>query len=227
MSRTLAISATFAILGAVAMSVDVPLSRAMLEGKLLRPLRGLFESIEPFGQPTAILMTAGAIALCDPRRRPLTPRLLAAALGAGLAADIVKLLVARARPHHGDLTGSAWNTFQGLLPGLGIGSTMQSCPSAHTATAVGFCLALGTMFPAGRWLFLAGVVGVALQRIESGAHFLSDVCWGAAVGYLWSAVVFRPDLLGGGFDRAERVWAGARLPAEQATSRRLPIVAED
>jgi undecaprenyl-diphosphatase len=199
-----------ALAGLAALSVDVPLSRVLYQSRGLQWLHGFLETIEPFGQPTAILMTAASIALCDPVRRAVMPRFLAAALGSGLAADVVKLLVIRVRPRAGDLTGSALDTFRGWWGGPGIGSDMQSCPSAHTATAVGFCLALSAVFPGGRWLFAGAAALVALQRIETGGHYLSDTCWGAAIGCAVSVAVFRADLAGRWFDRKEREWSGLR-----------------
>lgn len=196
------------IAGLAALAVDLPLSRALVTEQSLEFLHGLLGSIEPFGQPTAILVTAAAIALCDRRRRGAVLRLVAAALGSGLAADIIKLLVARSRPHSFDLAGTVWSSFRDAFPGFGNQSQWQSFPSAHTATAVGFALALSHLFPAGRWLFVTLAGLVALQRIEAGAHYLSDTCWGAAVGCAIWLVVSRPNLLGDWFDRKEREWAG-------------------
>lgn len=202
-SRNVVVLSLFLFAGLASMTVDLPLARAMHHQKILHRLHGFLETIEPFGQPTAIVMTALAIALCDPRRRRLMPRLLAASLGSGVAADIVKLLVARTRPRHHDLETTVMNTFQGILPGWDAGSRMQSFPSAHTATAVGFCLALSTLFPQGSALFAAAAGLVALQRIEAGAHFLSDACFGAALGYAICLVLFRRELCGAWFDRLE------------------------
>jgi membrane-associated phospholipid phosphatase len=210
------------------MTVDLPLARSLVQGKALHQLHGMLAAFEPFGQPTAILVIAAAFALCDVRRRALMPRLLAAALGSGLVADVVKLFVSRTRPHHHDLAGSVLATFEGLLPGFGVGSPLQSCPSAHTATGVGFCLALWTLFPAGRWLFVAAATLVAAQRVETGAHYLSDACWGAAVGYAVCLVLFRPNLLGGWFDRKEQAWSRRDNQDRNGPVReRLSIVTRD
>jgi membrane-associated phospholipid phosphatase len=201
--RHLSALAILIFAGLTAMTVDIPLSRALYQDKTLHRLHGFLGSMEPFGQPAAIVMTALAIGLCDIRRRRLMLRLLVASLGAGLSADVVKLLVARTRPHHYDLAGSVLSTFQQLLPGWGAGSRLQSFPSAHTATAVGFCLALSALFPRGSRLFAIAAGLVALQRVEAGAHYLSDTCWGAAVGFAVSMLIFRRDLAGGWFDRWE------------------------
>jgi membrane-associated phospholipid phosphatase len=187
----------------------------------MRPLHGFLESMEPFGQPTAILMFAGGLWLCSPRLRSGVPRLLAASLGAGLAADVCKLFLARVRPRSFDWSGGPLATFHEFLPGLGRGSSHQSCPSSHTATALGFGLALSTMFPEGRWLFLTAAALVAAQRVECGAHFLSDTVCGATVGYAMSLLLFRPRLLGSWFDLQEaRGW-------RRAESELAPVVLAD
>jgi membrane-associated phospholipid phosphatase len=226
-SRQFRILGYLLALGFLATTVDISVAQRLVHGQWLHKLHRFLGSFEPFGQPTAILMTAAAIALCDVRRRPLMPRLLAAALGSGLAADVVKLAIARTRPRHHDLADSVWSTFQGFFPGPWAGSALQSCPSAHTATAVGFALALGTLFPPGRWLFFPAAGLVALQRIEAGAHFVSDTLWGAVVGYAVCLVLFRADLAGAWFDRRERLWSGDRNEPATPIRERLSIVPRD
>jgi membrane-associated phospholipid phosphatase len=117
--------------------------------------------------------------------------------------DLLKLCVARVRPRHFDFQGSVFDTFSDLLPGSGGGSHVQSWPSGHTATAVGFCLALSAVFPQGKWLFRALAALVALQRIESGAHYLSDTLFAAGVAYVVHLVVFGSGPVGRRFDRIE------------------------
>lgn len=210
---SLAFSGRIAILivvGFAALCIDVPLSRMAFYERGLSRLHGFLESMEPFGQPMATVITATAILLCSWRLRPGVPRLLACSLGAGLMADLFKLLLSRTRPRAFDWTGGVLATFNGFLPGLGRGSPSQGFPSSHTALAMGFGLALATMFPEGRWLFMAATALVALQRIECGAHFLSDTCWGAAVGFAVAFAMFHPRFLGSWFDRREaRRWARA------------------
>ncbi|MFN0053332.1 MAG: phosphatase PAP2 family protein [Planctomycetales bacterium] len=199
----LLLSATL-LAGCAALFIDIPVSRLLVQDKKLRALHDFLGDIEPFGRWAAIVFFAIAMFLCNPRRRVLVPRLLACSLGSGLAANLVKLLVLRARPKHHDLTESIWSSFQGLFPGTGGGSPLQSCPSAHTATAVGFALALSALYPAGARLFYTAAALVALQRIETGAHFVSDALWGTAVAVAMGGLVFRPDRLGSWFNRKER-----------------------
>jgi membrane-associated phospholipid phosphatase len=44
------------------------------------------------------------------------------------------------------------------------------------------------MYPHARRWFFALAILVAANRVEGGAHFASDVCWGAAVGYVLYAL---------------------------------------
>ena len=106
-------------------------------------------------------------------------------LAAGVAADLLKMLVMRSRPY--DLPFLSW-------PGLGtfgIGcrplrrQRAQSFPSAHTATAVGLAAALIWLYPQGRLVFSLLAVLVGCQRVASGAHYPSDVLVGAAVVAWW------------------------------------------
>src|SRR5207245_9538100 len=145
---------------------------------------------EPFGRPPVVVGVSVGILLCGGRRRGVAFRIAAGALLAGVAGDIVKLCVARIRPQHFDFQGTVFDTFYGAFPGTGAGSRLQSCPSGHTAVAAGFCLALWAVFPKGRWLFLVLTGLVALQRIEAGAHFLSDTLFAASVAYAVHIALF-------------------------------------
>jgi membrane-associated phospholipid phosphatase len=166
-------------------------------------VRQIFQLSEGFGHGFGVGAIILAVYLLDRPRRRAVPRLLTMAFGAGLAADIFKLLVLRTRPRDFDFAaGNVWDTFVRWLP-LGGPSGTQSFPSAHTATAVGLALGLAWLYPRGRWLFAAMAVLVACQRIESTAHFPSDVLFGAALGFLVAAGCFSGPL-GRAFERWER-----------------------
>jgi len=192
-----------------ALSVDLPLARWCLQGRCPQPLPSLVQLAEPFGNGMGVLLIALVIYQLDPGRRWALPRVLCCALLAGLAADGIKLLVVRVRPHEFDLASLAhnvWTTFGGWFPLTSAQSAGQSFPSAHTATAVGFALALGWLYPKGRWLFplLAGLV--ACQRINEGAHYLSDTLCGAAVGSSVALLLLRFSPVARWFARWEGRW---------------------
>jgi membrane-associated phospholipid phosphatase len=200
--------ALIVLMGLSALAVDLPLSRAMVVGQALRPLHYVLNSIEPFGQPPVAVAVALAVISCGGIRRGAGFRIVAGALAPGLIVDLLKLCVARVRPRHfNDFHGVVFNTFNGAFPGTTAGSEMQSWPSGHTAVAVGFCLALSAIFPKGRWLFRVLAALVALQRIESGAHYLSDALFAAAIAFAVFAVVFGRGPIGRWFDRVESRWA--------------------
>ncbi|HUY35190.1 MAG TPA: phosphatase PAP2 family protein [Pirellulales bacterium] len=199
----------FALAGLAALSIDVPLSRRAVAINDPRTIRELLEMSETFGHGIGVGMLALAVFMLDPTRRWAIPRLLTVTYGAGLAANIGKLLIARTRPSGFDLTsGNVWQTFEGWLPFGEGGSLRQSFPSAHTATAVAFALLLSCLYPHARRLFVALAVLVALQRLQCGAHYLSDICGGAAVGWLITLGSFRLTPFTRLMDRLEARWSG-------------------
>lgn len=193
----------FLIAACCALAVDIPIAKALVKEGRLQFVHPLLERLENFGDAIVALLIIGSIAICDARRRRTVPRLLCATLAAGLLADAVKLSVMRLRPNDLAMTGSVWTTFGRWFPGHTAGFAGQSCPSAHTALAVGLCLGLTSLYPRGRAFFTTITACVALQRIETGAHFLSDTLLGAALGYLSALAMFRPAALGFWFDRLE------------------------
>lgn len=58
----------------------------------------------------------------------------------------------------------------------------SSFPSGHTAAAVAFTAAVVPTWPAAGALCAVSAAMVALERVQSGAHYPSDVAAGAAIG---------------------------------------------
>jgi len=169
---------------ALLLAIDLPVERMIAGRRLPGFFRDLLAAAEVFGNGFGVALVLITIATLDPGRLRPIGRLAACAFGGGLAADIVKLLIARDRPRAVDLASAhLWETFTGLFPFASAGSNGQSFPSAHTATAAGLAVGLTMLYPRGRWLFAALAVGVGVQRIMVAAHFPSDVFVGAVVGY--------------------------------------------
>ena len=171
-----------------ALAIDTTVAHWSLEDSPLRFLRDVPRLAEVFGHGIGVALIAGAVWTLDPPRRRALGWLLAGSWGAGLAANLGKLAVARLRPHHwldGPTAASGvFDTFVAWCPlGRG-GSGQESFPSAHMATAVGLALVLSALYPRGRWYFAVLAVLVGLQRIASHAHFPSDVLMGAAIGWI-------------------------------------------
>ena len=174
----------FVIAGFAALTIDCQLGRWCVEKHCPAWLENLFSTMEPFGNGLGVAMIGISIFCLDPRRRWALPRVLGCAYLAGLAANGLKLLVARSRPHSFDFHGGALNTFGEWFPMFSAGSVGQSFPSGHTTTAVALAAALVWLYPRGWLLFPTLAFLVGCHRIESGAHFPSDVFWGAALGSL-------------------------------------------
>lgn len=178
----LVVPLAFILAGFLALTVDCPLGRWCVNKNCPASLENLFSTMEPFGNGLGVAIIGITIFCLDPRRRWALPRILGCAFSAGLAANGLKLLVARSRPHSFDFHGGVLQTFGDWFPMISAGSVGQSFPSGHTTTAVALAAALVWCYPRGWCLFPALAVLVGCQRIVSGAHFTSDVLWGAALG---------------------------------------------
>ncbi len=187
-----ALGAVFAAAAAAALAIDLPLARWWAAGHLPGELRRLVNCSEGFGYSLGVLIILLLVWQLAPRQRRRLPRMALMSLGAGMVASLIKLLVERTRPRAFDLSsGRVWDTFAGWLPGTSVGSSGQSFPSAHTATAVGLAIALGWAFPKARWTFALVALLVACQRMQERAHFASDVLAGAAIGCFVAALCIR------------------------------------
>ncbi len=200
------LAAGLLVAGVAALSVDCRLAQWRRSFDFPGELQNLFQTCEPFGDGLGVLLVVLAIHQLDPGRRWALARVLVCSWGAGLAANGVKMLIGRVRPRDFDFQGDVWTTFGDWLPWTGTGYGGQSFPSAHAATAAGLAMALVWLYPAGRWLFPALAVLVAGHRIESQAHYLSDVLCGGALGIVVAAGLLRVDRLSKVFDRLEESW---------------------
>ncbi len=108
-----------------------------------------------------------------------------ASLLAGLSGDLMKLVIFRVRPREFDFAGSVWTTFHDWLPVFTLHpeKLSGSFPSSHAATAAGLAFALTTVYPNGRIIFAVLACLACLQRVLAGAHFPSDVVFGAGLGW--------------------------------------------
>ncbi len=84
-------------------------------------------------------------------------------LGAGIATDVLKVIIGRQRPD-----GSS-----------------DSFPSGHSACAFATAFVLARRWPRLRYVFYLGAAGVAAARVLWLRHFPSDVLAGAAVGMVF------------------------------------------
>ncbi len=142
--------------------------------------------------PTWLLVGA-AIGLADRgtahARDARAARLIAAPILAGLAAELLKLLIGRQRPIHNGVADGAY-VYKPLLSGFLDGSNL-GMPSSHAAVAFAGALALAQLWPRARPVFLLLAAGCALTRLLAGAHFASDIAVAALIG-LGAARALRP-----------------------------------
>jgi membrane-associated phospholipid phosphatase len=97
---------------------------------------------------------------------------------AGLASDLLKILIGRSRP---------WVLFRDgtydFSP-LQLSANYQSFPSGHAACAAAAALTLAVIAPRYRVPLLLAALLIALTRVAMVAHYLSDVVAGAALAWL-------------------------------------------
>ena len=110
------------VAGFLALVVDLPVSGFCLAGKVPGELRDFLSCAETFGNGYGVLLIALSIRILDPTRSRKLPRVFMCAYGAGMAANILKVMIPRVRPHHFDFqdakvvdreTESSWDLFTG------------------------------------------------------------------------------------------------------------------
>jgi membrane-associated phospholipid phosphatase len=209
----LALAGLLTIAAITAFSVDFTVYHSLGPHRGPRYIHDLATWSELFGRGEFVLLVSILIWRLDRSKLWAVPGLATTALLSGVAADGVKMLIARARPHHFEFLGSVWSSFGPWLPLMSLGSPNQSFPSAHTATAMGLAISLMVLYPSARGLFCLMPILVAYQRLECGAHFFSDVLCGAAVACLVAAITLRA----GWLDRqyCERFWGRAGVVLER------------
>jgi membrane-associated phospholipid phosphatase len=102
----------------------------------------------------------------------------------GLASQIMKLPIGRARPFLADKYGAY--SFHPFV----FDARFASFPSGHTITAFAMAVALGWFLPKWRIALYTVAVLVAISRLVLESHYLADVLAGALVGTL-SAIILR------------------------------------
>ena len=97
---------------------------------------------------------------------------------AGLLCEIMKLLIRRERPEtaDGEWSFRGWDDHPWSTAGL-------STPSSHTMVACAGATMLARIFPRARWVYYVLAWGCAATRVLSHAHYVSDVTFGALLGW--------------------------------------------
>ena len=109
------------------------------------------------------------------KKYKIIPLMWLALLAPSLIAWLLKVIVKRQRPFTG-LTNVI------LKEGY-------SFPSGHATVAFAALPFLEESFPRFRWIWLIFVSVIVLLRVYSGVHYLSDVIFGALLGYSVSSLI--------------------------------------
>lgn len=189
-SSKVAIPFVLFLLAGLCLFIDMPVARFCLEAKFPKVVIDLLKNAEAFGHSAGVTLIILTVLFVDPQGRFRAGTAALCSIAGGLAANIIKLCVGRIRPQSLELaTVDLTATFTGIFRFAAGGSSHQSFPSAHTATAIGLAVALAAAYPRGRvWFFVMAAL-VGLQRIQTSAHYPSDVLAGAAIGWIAGQLV--------------------------------------
>lgn len=168
--------------------VDVPLARSLEDFANAQPrfFDNLFEFTRLFGQWMSILLVVFLVYFLDPARRQRLRYLLIAVALDALAVHFLKSIAGRARPEF-YLSGiPMWSFLAGFQT-----SACTSFPSAHVASAFALAVALGNLYPKGKYVFYSLAFLCGISRVGDLQHYASDAIAGAALGLYIGFGVFR------------------------------------
>jgi membrane-associated phospholipid phosphatase len=193
----LVLLALLAALTPVGFFVDMSMARWAFAKGLPGDLKHIVQFAEAFAHGSGVFLILLAAASLDRRSWRVLPRLAIGAYGAGLLADVLKVVLGRRRPNVSDVMNiDVWDSFLGFFAWRNaatwqeaLSRDIQSFPSGHAATATGLACALSRLYPRGTWFFVALAILACFQRITGEAHYLSDVLAGAAVGVLFNLLL--------------------------------------
>jgi membrane-associated phospholipid phosphatase len=172
---------------------DDVLLRAVASLNVGGDLRRELEAAQQYGQTLSSLLVALVIWLQDPaRRRRLADWAVAFAV-TGILATSLKILLGRPRP-----TLDEPHMFIGPLGayplGLEVGfrsswhfwdvhtTKLWSMPSSHTAYIAVMAVFIATTYPRLKYLVFPMIAVVGFGRALTGAHYITDIIAGAALG---------------------------------------------
>ncbi|MCS7237097.1 MAG: phosphatase PAP2 family protein [Thermoguttaceae bacterium] len=193
----------FLVASILALWVDHPLGAWCVADRVPDFVEEICNAAEPFGDGLTVILLLLVLARLVPPARPYLPRVAAISLGSGVLVNVIKQLVPRYRPRHFDFALTIWESFGATVAPDGRSSTIESFPSGHTATAIGLAIGLSWLWPEGRVIFWGLALLVGLQRVETGAHFLSDVLAAAGLSCFVGVALLSERLLGWPFSRLE------------------------
>ena len=148
--------------------------------RFVSPRWEMREIIRAPGHGRFTLLVALLFCLFHPRRWRPAARLILCALAIGALVPLVKWSVGRARPGHG-LDSWHLDPFRGGPAGV-FHLDRLTFPSGDAALAFATAACVAVYFPAWRPALYAVASLTAVQRVFTGAHYVSDVVVAAALG---------------------------------------------
>ena len=177
------------VMAFVAMNFDTSVAELFDADWMPGDIRRILGLCEIFAHGAGVAIVGWCLWHLSPQHRHFLPRLFACAFLPGLAANLLKLGFCRLRPiYFGEQAPtSIYETWIATLPSV-ISARAEygtyfvtSFPSGHAATAFGLAIGLSWLYPAGRTPFYTLAALATIQRVASGAHWLSDTLVGLAL----------------------------------------------
>lgn len=193
----MAIGASFATAVAVAcLPWDLEISTFASSLKVPGDLRKAINLSETFAHASGTIVIFATLLWIDFTKRPQLFRAAIFTLICGVAANATKVLIPRYRPHsmgHSEAEiASSWQTWGVPWTGSWFEEQFRSFPSGHSATAVALAIGLTQVYPRGKWIFASLAAFACFQRLQSSAHFFSDIMAGAAISMMISIWYWKP-----------------------------------
>lgn len=175
----------------LAVRFDRPASVFLRQIKLPGDLQKAIALSEAFAHGLGVAFILSSVfVIAVNRRRAVIIAILITAIS-GLTANVLKATVVRIRPHaeglqvfgHNESTSQTAEAVERSF----WDARQRSFPSGHAATAWGLAIGLSLVFLRGWWIFGMLAVLACVQRIESGAHYPSDVLAGMSIAFIIAA----------------------------------------
>jgi len=137
----------------------------------------LWEYFKIIGNPwfTAAVVLLMVVFSC--RRFLIAPAAIIATALAGGIGGLIAITAGRVRP----LTDGV-NTWE-LFRGFHVGAKNIAFPSGHATLAFATAAVVIYFFPKAKWIALPLAAACAFSRVAQGAHFYSDILFGAVLGW--------------------------------------------
>jgi membrane-associated phospholipid phosphatase len=191
----IALACILLIVGCAALPFDIQISSIARGRKIPGDLNKAVQMGETFGHFSGAIAILSALLVIDLAHRKKLIQVAIFTTICGVTANMAKHVIPRYRPHSIDASPipiiNGWDTWGVAWSGSWFDESTRSFPSGHAATAVALAIGLMIVYPRGRWIFGVFAVVACLQRLVSGAHFLSDIMGGALISMAWSILLMR------------------------------------